>query len=316
MKIILTAFLLSAVAAQAVELIADTAFQRGLNVKDRAGQVHAIAWSTNAAPPVWNTAQHLSKSSFADKAFQTITTNGFSFQDDYELLKIHPAGTDADFICGVNAEHEFGGKLREPGDPWPHLYLEQRISNPGGHLGANSPALADIAKIDFAINVKLLYDRKKTGPTYSRHVHAAQYLVLFTIQNLNPKSKGRGDYYWFGISLYDDRQPITTLFAMQDKGSPKKKGTDKFIYNTGVKPFTNRIVAAGDWVRVNGDLLPHIIAGLQDCWRHGFLPDSQNLADYRIGGLVLGWEVTGLNDVAIAVKGMRATATLKAKGKP
>ena len=275
-----------------------------------------IAWDTNASQPIWNTAQHHSKSSFADKAFQAITTNGFAFQDDYEMLKIHPVGVDADFICGVNADHEFGGKLREPGDPWPHLYLEQRISNPGGHLGANSPTLADLAKIDFAINVKLLYDRKKTGPTYSRHVHAAQYLVIFTIQNLNHQSKGRGDYYWFGVSLYDDRQPITSLFAMQDKGSAKKKGTDKFIYNTGIKPFTNKVVADGEWVNIAGDLQPHIIAGLKECWTRGYLCDSQDLADYRIGGLVLGWEVTGLNDVAIAVKGLRATATLKAKDKP
>ncbi|TAN36737.1 MAG: hypothetical protein EPN23_07975 [Verrucomicrobia bacterium] len=311
MKTILTALLLSVAAAQAVELIADTEFQRGLNVKDRSGHKHVIAWNTNAAPPVWNTAQHHSKSSFADQAFQKITTNGFSFQDAYEMLSIHPTDTDADFVCGVNADHEFGGKLREKGDPWPHLYLEQRISEPQGHLGTNAPSLADIEKINFSVNVKLLHDRKKNGPTYSRHVHAAQFLVFFTIQNLNHKSKGFGDYYWFGISLYDDRYPVTTLFAMQDKGSPKKKGTDKFIYNIGVKPFTDKAVANGEWVRVAGDLRPYIVAGLQECWRRGYLADTKTLADYRFGGLVLGWEVTGLNDVAMAVKGLKAEAVVK-----
>ena len=314
---ILAALLLKHMAmAQTVELIADRSFQRGLEVKDRAGKEQVIAWNANAAPPIWNTAQHHSKSSFADKAFQTLTTNGFYFKDNYEMLAIHPTNADADVICGVNGDHEFGGVLREPGDPWPHLYLEQRISGPRGHLGATAPTLADIKKIDFAVSIKLLFDRKKSGPTYSRHVHAAHYLFFFTVQNLNHKSTGYGDYYWFGIALYDDRYAVTALSAMQDKGSAKKKGTNKFIYDIGMKPFTDKVVAAGDWVSVTGDLLPHIIAGLQECWRGGYLTASQNLADYGIGGCVVGWEVTGLNDVAIAVKGLRATATLKSAQRP
>jgi len=103
---ILAALLLThAATTQTVELIADGSFQRGLETKDRGGQQHMIVWNTNAAPPVWTTAQHYSKSSFADQAFQTITTHGFSFKDDYELLTIHPTNDDADFICGVNGDH-------------------------------------------------------------------------------------------------------------------------------------------------------------------------------------------------------------------
>ncbi len=297
--------------AQTVELIGDPNFERGLLTKDRAGQTQVIAWNTNATPPIWTTAQHHSKSCFADAAFQQLTTNGFSFKDDYESLVIHPADGSADFVCGVNGHSEFGGVWRAPGDPWPHLYLEQRISDPRGHLGAHAPTLAAMEKLSFAVRIKLLYDRKKTGPAYNRHVHTAHYLFFLTVQNLNRKSKGFGDYYWFSIALYDDRVPLTTLHAMQDKGSAKKKGTDKFIYDIGLKPFTDKVVAAGDWVTVEGDLLPHMLAGLQECWRNGYLSASQDLADYRIGGCVVGWEVTGLNDCAIAVQGLRATATLK-----
>ena len=300
-----------AAAAQTVELIADGAVERGLVVKDRAGQPHPLVWGTNAAPPLWTTAQHHSRSCFADAAFQKLTPGGFAFKDDYETLVVHPADVDADFLCGVNGKSEFGGTLRAPGDPWPHLYLEQRISDPHGHLGARSPALADLAKLDFAVRVKLLYDRRTEGAAYNRHVHAVQYVFFLTVQNLNHKSKGFGDYYWFGAALFDDRKTVTALYAAQDKGSPRKKGTDKFIYDVGIKPFTDQVVAAGGWVGVKGDLLPHILAGLKECWRQGYLADSQELSDYRIGGCVIGWEVTGLDDVAIAVKGLKATATLK-----
>jgi hypothetical protein len=316
LRLLAVLLLTHAAAAQSVELIGDASFQRGLLTKDRAGQPHAIAWNTNAAPPIWTTAQHHSKSCFADGEFQTLTTNGFAFKDAFQSLVIHPADGAADFTCGVNGDSEFGGVLRAPGDPWPHLYLEQRIGAPQGHLGAKAPTLAELGKLNFAVRVKLLYDRKKTGPTYNRHVHTAHYLFFLTVQNLNRKSKGFGDYYWFGISLYDDREPVTALYAAQDKGSPKKKGTDKFIYDVGVKPFTDKVVGAGEWVAVEGDLLPHILAGLQQCWQRGYLADSQDLADYRIGSCVVGWEVTGLNDCAIAVQGLRATAALKPARQP
>jgi len=297
--------------ARTVELIADRAFERGLSTTDRDGKRQVIVWNTNAAPPVWFTAQHHSKSCFADKAFQTITTNGISFKDDYQTLTIHPEDSEADFVCGVNGKNEFGGVWRAQGDPWPHLYLNQQISVSGGHLGTNAPSLADTGRIDFSANVRLLYDRKETGRVYVKQRHAAQYVCFFTIQNLNRQSTGFGDYYWFGITFYDDREPVTKLHAMLDKGSEKKKGTDKLIYNIGIKPFTDKIIADGEWVSIEGDILPHIIAGLQECWRRGYLPDSQDLSDYRLGSFVLGWEVTGLNDVAIAVKGLRAEAVIK-----
>jgi hypothetical protein len=303
-------------AAQSVEMIADTSFQRGLQLKDRAGQPVEIRWEQQAAPPVWQTAQHHSKSCFADAAYQQLIARGFRFQDKWQLLRIHPDDIAADFVCGVNGGAEFGGQWRAKGDPWPHLYLEQKISAPGGHLAQTAPDLAALARLHFAINLKLLHDKRPDSPRRDVHTHAAQFLFFLTVQNLNRQSKGYGDYYWFGINLYDDRKPVTTFYAAQDKGGEKKKGTNKFIYSLGLDAFTKQVVAAGDWVPVTGDLLPHIVAGLQESWKRGYLSDSRELADYKLGGLVMGWEVTGLNDVAIAVKGLQAEAVLKPATKP
>ncbi len=308
--------LMPGVGAQSVDLLADTAFQRGLQVKDRAGRLTEIRWDKQAAPPVWHTAQHHSKSSFADPAYQQLTARGFHFKDPWQLLRIHPDDVAADFVCGINGSAEFGGQWRAKGDPWPHLYLEQKISAPGGHLGQNAPSLAALARLDFAIALKLLHDQRPESSQRNIHTHAAQFLFFLTVQNLNRQSKGYGDYYWFGLNLYDDRKPLTTLYAAQDKGSAKKKGTDKFIYSPGLDAFTKQIVGKGDWVPVSGDLLPHILTGLRESWQRGYLADSHELADYKLGGAVLGWEVTGLNDVAIAGKGLRAEAILKPAGRP
>ena len=65
----------------------------------------------------------------------TFYTNGCSFRDDYQSLIVHPQNGEGDIVFGVNGFQEFGGVYRKQGEPWPHQYLHQRISNPEGHLG-------------------------------------------------------------------------------------------------------------------------------------------------------------------------------------
>lgn len=293
-----------------IELIADATFERGFRIKEAGAEARVVSWNQTTSP-VWEICHHHSHSSFANTNGFTFTTNGLVFKDDYGTLAVHPAGEDADLVVGVNASKEYGDVYRQQGDPWPHVYVSQHIGGPGGHLAPNSPPLSEIARVDFSVNVRLLHDRRNQRAGYNRRLHAAQFLFFLTIQNLNRRSRGYGDYYWFGIALYDDRESVTSLHAMRDAGSPRKKGTDKLIYNVGIKPFTSEVVASGQWVTVKGDLLPHIVAGLREAWKRGYLPASQDMADYRVSSGLVGWEVPGLNDAAIAIKGLRATATLK-----
>jgi len=303
---------LGAEIAQAVELIADPSFNEGFTAKDRAGKQQVIQWKKDR-PPVWDVAQHYSKNSITDPQWLSLRSNGLTFRGACQIFIAHPEEGGADIIMGVNAFKEFGGIYRKNGEPWPHEYVSQRISNPKGHLGSTSPQLSEIEHIDLSLDMRLLYDRSHQSIGYNPQLHAALFLLFFTVQNLNPHSKGFGDYYWFGIGLYDSRERITRPLVHQDKGSALKQATDKLIYDVGIAPFTNKIVADGNWVTVRGDILPYIRAGLEESWKQGFLPESKDLADYRIGEITLGWEITGLNDAAVAVKNLRATALLKEK---
>lgn len=296
-------------AAAAVELIADADFRRGVRATEAGGADYVVRWS-GSENPVWRINHHHSQSSFLNRAAYRMNPQGFRFEDEFSSLVVHPADGTADVILGLNADREFGGTYRRAGEPWPHAYLTQRISAPNGHLGAQSPTMAELAAVDFAVEVRLLHDRRNLAAGHNPAIHAAQFVCFFTIQNLNRQSKGYGDYYWFGVLLYDDRHPVTRRHAMRDRGSPLKRGTEKLIYDVGVAPFTQEVVGQGRWVSVRGDLLPHFRAGLQEAWKQGYLPASQDFNDYRIGGLVLGWEVTGRNEVALAVRGLRATGRL------
>lgn len=296
--------------AATVELVADPAFTQGLIANDRAGKEQLLRWK-DTQTPVWKTAQHHSKSSLADVRYLKLGDHGFTFQDDYQMLSVHPSDGESDLVLGVNAFREYAGVYRKPGGPWPHLYVEQRISNPRGHLGEASPNVSEMERLELQSCVRLLYDRPHTGPGFDRRLHAAQFLMFLTVQNLKRPSAGYGDYFWFGISFYDSRREVTTLHAMRDKGSPQKKGTDKFIYDVGLAPFTTAVVAERKWVVVRGDLLPHIRAGLHESWKQGYLAASTDPADYRIGSMVIGWEIPGLNDAALALKDLKLTAILK-----
>ncbi len=312
----LLAWALCAATAGAADLIADPGFRQGFYVKNREGKEQVLRWKNAVGQdknqmPVWHTAQHFSKSCFADAAFSKFRDNGFSFHDDYQTLIAHPEDNDADIILGINAMKEYGGVWRQPGDPWPHLYLQQDISQSRRGLESGPPTVANLQRLNLEISVRLLYDRQHRGPEFNPNVHAAQFQLFLTVQNLNPKSKGFSDYYWFGVSLYDNRREVTTLFAMQDVSQARKKGTEKFIYDVGIAPFTSAVVAKGNWVTVRGDVLPHIRAGMEECWKRGFLPDSKDPGDYRVAGVFLGWEIPGLNDAAVAVKNLSLVAGAK-----
>jgi len=73
--------------------------------------------------------------------------------------------------------------------------------------------------------------------------------------------------------------------------APEKEGHRQVDLQHRGQAITSEVVADGHWVNLQGDILPHILAGLQEAWKRGYLPASQNLSDYRIGSLVMGWEI-------------------------
>jgi hypothetical protein len=50
------------------------------------------------------------------------------------------------------------------------------------------------------------------------------------------------------------------------------------------------------------DLLPIVKDALEAAWERGFVSDSRDLADYRLGGVSIGWEVPGTFDVALQIR--------------
>jgi hypothetical protein len=272
---------------EAVELLQDPHWEQGFKLHDpEPGQHVVIGHLPPAAPdPIWGLSQWSS-------AFPLTSDHVIDVPGGYgaaNLARAVVAKPEEGYLyLKVNAHREYGGRARRHGEPWPHLLAEQRL--------APSPTLDQIRSIPFRLQARLAKCEKFETSEYTPSLHAAQYQLFITAQNLNQSSPGYGDYYWFGIQIFDDREDIPRPMTHVDTG------TGKLIYAPGGDAYASDSTHSGDWVTFEGDLLPEMLDGLQRAWERDLLADSQDLSDYRIGGMNIGWEVPGIFDVAVELR--------------
>lgn len=225
-----------------------------------------------------------------------ITTNG-TFVNDGKCRGMQWSTDDKRFILfeddrlqlSVNGFHEYGGKYKARDAPWVHLLLQQDIGIAGGSI-----PLSQVNELRWNLNVQLLHMDQHIQPGYDPNLHAGQFPLYMTIQNLVRGDPEYGKYFWLGIGLYDDRVLMSPLYVNGDKG------TGSLIYSPAFSNFANVSVHSGNVVHVTGDMMPFVRLGLQAAFERQFL-NSTDLNKYYVGGMNIGWEVTGLNNGTIEI---------------
>lgn len=205
------------------------------------------------------------------------------------------AGERFDLELAVNGFAEYLGRARRDGEPWVHLLAEQAIEG--------APSMAELRHARFRVAARLMHARLHRTEDYSPSRHAAQFQVFLALQNRNPASSGHGRLLWFGIPLYDDRHRVPPEHKTQDTG-----GTGMYIFTPKGQTYTEASAHDRDWVVVDRDLAGLLKESLESAWSAGFLTESRDLADYGITSVNLGWEVPGLLDVAMRVRGLSLRA--------
>jgi hypothetical protein len=236
----------------------------------------------------WNIAQWTSHSN--------LSTNG-TLINDGKSKGMQWSTEDKRFILfedgrlqmALNGFHEYEGKYKAPNAPWVHLLIEQDIGIAGGSL-----PLSQVTELRWNLDIQLLYMDQHIQPGYDPNLHAAIFPLYMTIQNLVPGDSEYGKYFWLGIGPYDDRVLMSPLYVNGDAG------TGSLIYSPAFSNFANMSVHSGRIVHVSGDMMPFVRLGLQAAVDRGFL-HSTDLSRYYVGGMNLGWEVTGLNNGTIEI---------------
>ncbi|QHI69166.1 hypothetical protein [Tichowtungia aerotolerans] len=283
----------------AFELITDNRFQTGLNALDPdTGAVEGeIQYTTANGDPAWKLAQWNSQASVYGQSPSVLQSGAYQWANLYKAIVMGPTNTaDSDLKLTVNSINEHNGVYQTNNDERPAMLVSQKISEPNGHIGVASPWISEMTELNFNVDAKLCYANHIYTNGYNSLIHAAQFLVYFTVQNLNTSSLDYGEYLWFGLRLYDDRVDLPGLAVKEDIG------TGKLIYNIGIEPFCTNGLALGAWKNISGDLLPYVEDALDAAWQLGYLTNSMTYNDYKIGAMNMGWEVPGLSCVAMQVK--------------
>jgi len=254
-----------------------------------------------AALPVWRLAQWSSRYSLAGAPPEPFSDGGVMYANEAKKVIVgRPGSALADLTLEVNAHVEYGDQIRQSGEPWVHLLVEQEF--------ATMPRLSELEALHFSVSARLLRSDLRPMPGYTPSLHAAQFLIYFTVQNRNPNSPGFGDFFWFGVPIYDDRYIVIPRYQ-----SPDFNTSGKYIFTPGSREYTDGDIRSGEWLTIEKDLLPLMLEGLEDARAKGFLPASGNPEDYVVSGMNMGWEVPGPFHVAMQVRDLRVTPVWKSK---
>lgn len=288
-----------------VNLLDDTRFQRGFTVWDPAPGKHiargTLPPSKAEDEPVWGLAQWHSRFSLAGAEAERLPSGALRFFDGAKAVTFGPPDSpEADLILALDARTEYQNRVREPDEAWPHLLAEREL--------LHHPSLAELQAVRFRLSYRLLKSETAKPPGFDPRLHAAQFLFYITVQNRNRQSSGFGDYLWFGLQPYDSRYRLPSAHAAADFSTPQKKGTGKFIFHPDMKRLTQESTHDGAWVCIDADLMPFIREAVEMAWKRGYLSDSHDLTDYCLGGMNMGWEVTGPFDVAVQIKDLKLEA--------
>ncbi|MBN1509517.1 MAG: hypothetical protein JW955_21900 [Sedimentisphaerales bacterium] len=288
-------------------LFADLQFHRGFllsypdSSKGRAVESVLHFGDANNVP-VWRLCQWGTRHSLASARCLRGADGALSYENAAKRVTV--CGSDSSnkgLTLEIRGSTEYGTRGRKYGESWPHLLIEQDA--------IRLFALDDVDAIRLRIRLRLLYSRNEMPANeYDPALHAAQFEMFFIVKNVRPESVDQGNYYWFGVPFYDNRHDIPPAYMAADAG--KADATGKFIYTIAGQTLGQPSLKTGHWVTLDKDLLPHILTGLQEAVKRGYLQNS-NPHDYAVANMNLGWEILGTFDAAIQVQELSIYATVK-----
>jgi hypothetical protein len=293
--------------ARVEPLFADTQFRQGFllsypdSAKGRSVE-RVLDFGDGDNLPVWRLCQWATKHSLASAPCVRGADGSFSYENETKRVVVcHSDSPHRGLTLEIRGSAEYGTRARQFGESWPHLLVEQDA--------IRLRALDELDEVRLRIRVRLLYGKNGMSATeYNPSLHTAQFQMFFIVKNIRPGSADRDSYYWFGVPFYDSRHDIPPAYMAADAG--KKDATGKFIYTLAGTALGEAPLKTGQWVALNVDLLPHILKGLQEAAKRGYLK-SCDPHEYAVANMNLGWEIPGTFDAAVQVQDLNISAVLK-----
>lgn len=262
------------------ELFKDTSFSAGFRLSALDSRARPVevgnVFAVEGKQPCWRLAQWGSNYSL-EGAEERFEGNSRIIGNKGKLVELRKDGGDTVLRLDIRAGNDYGGKLRKPGEPWPHLLVEQYFDA--------RPEICKLKNFVVSYEVRISEVRSAFNGKLDNSLHAAQLVMFFTLQDRN-----NGDYIWFGLPIYDSRSDFPSEHKAVDAG--KSDATSKYIYAVDGKRLWRSKIRFGRWEKFNMDVLPLMKEALEDAFKKGWLKNS-DLKDIVISTMNTGWEMPG-----------------------
>lgn len=288
-----------------LELLSDTTFKKGFKIRypfhvndENEDLAKVIALTTDK--PDWFISQWFTKFTIANGIINK-SQDKLEIIDDSKKVIV----TSGKIYLEINGIKEYD-KPRTSVDPWPHLLLEQNFSD---------KKLSDYETMTMNINFDYLLFHDYMQTTIDPNIHTAQFQWFLNIGNRNKKSKGYGDFFWFGLSFLDTpRYDFPPAFMEIDGG--KEDATKKFICIVDSRKYLKQAIKLNDNVNVSFEIFQLINEGFTEAKKRGFLKDT-NYEDLELNSTNIGFELTGTFAIGLRINqiGLLAQAKNSEKNK-
>lgn len=300
----------------AKEILFDPFFREGIAVSALDSQAVSFTWwkygdADAAVDPYWSLGQYCDlartrpgyDTSVNDLSLDTIFEegNGITKEEGSEYvltnvsgskeMRVDPsAGTVA---LNVDTSKEYIDQAtgefvpRAEGEDWVHMILSQ------------SPGTVNLSQVDsFVMSLDFCLD---ACDVYVEDGYACQFQWIFSVHD---KSGPVDDYFWFNVTLFDNRYEVFPGTQMFDGG--KADSTGKFIYApTGEQLFGE----SGGKVEVGKNY--HVELDLKEYMRQAFeIGQSMGAMEHAswenlvVNGFNIGWEVTSVAKACVTISNL------------
>lgn len=306
--------------ANGTERLLDTTFQRGLSVSGlQSGNVSRTWWkyrgtADESVSPYWDLGQYcdLSTTRFRkdetgkdlwrydatknDLTLGTLFDDGYGIEGQdggYETLTNQSGSkfvsvnrSTGEINLNVDTSREYldeAGHVspRTAGEDWVHLILQQ---------SAGGIKIAEYSEIWVELDFNLTQTE-----IINTAGGASQFQWIFSVRDMDSVL---GDYFWFNITLYDNRYPFFAGGGQFDSG--KADATGKYIYAPSSDKLYEGEIQSGKDYSVRLNIRPLMEEAFQDAKSKGALEQSE-FTSMALNSLNIGWEVTHVAKMGVKI---------------
>lgn len=261
---------------------------KGLNsLRDGHAPIRTFAFKKDV--PAWFVCQWNSKYNLKEGNFEKNKTS-FRLFDESKSLTVQK---DGEMIFTLDASKEYDAP-RAPSQPWPHLLIEQEITENNKIFGLKKL----VCKASFCLQELENF----MGEQEEEH-HTTQFVWVITLKDENPSSASYNHFIWVIFPIFDSRYEFSPLFMNQDMALPD----GEFIYCFAGKSILPHSVRDKKWTKVSVDLMGHIPTILAAAQSKGYMLGTK-MEDLTVSSTNMGFEITGTFACTMRVKDVTITA--------